>query len=141
MWSHVSHTLPVFYDCLNCPSYCCSYPRIPVTKRDVRRLAKHFELTEHEASEKFTKKGWTKRERVMRHESDEIYGSACQFLDRTTRLCSVHKARPSVCSGHPDGPNCGYYNFLMTERRDQEDPKLAVRAYNLPGEFPELEED
>lgn len=133
--------LPIFYDCMNCPSYCCTYPRIPVTKRDVRRLAKRFDLSEEEASERFTKPGWTKRERVMRHTKDETFGSACRFLDLETRLCTVHDVRPSVCRGHPDGPTCGYYVFLMSERKDQEDPDFTVRAYNLPGEFPELEED
>jgi len=137
----VSKALPVFYDCLSCPSYCCSYPRIPVTKRDVRRLAKRFDIAEEEASERFTKPGWTKRERVMRHKPDDVYGSACRFLDADTRLCTVHEVRPSVCRGHPEGPNCGYYQFLMAERRDQKDPELAARAYNLPGEYPELEED
>lgn len=132
---------PVFYDCLNCPSYCCSYPRIPVTARDVKRLAKHFELSESEAREEFTKPGWTQRERVMRHQKDEVYGSACRFLDLETRLCTVHEVRPSVCRGHPDGPNCGYYVFLMSERKDQNDPDFAVRAYNVPGEFPQLEEE
>ena len=137
----MSKPLPIFYDCLNCPSYCCTYPRIPVTKRDLRRLAKHFDLTEAEAEEKFTKPGWTKRERVMRHQKDEIYGSACRFLDLDSRLCTVHGVRPSVCRGHPDGPTCGYYVFLMSERRDQEDPEFVVRAYNVPGEFPQLDED
>lgn len=131
---------PTFYDCHNCPSYCCTYPRIPVTVRDIRRLAKHFELSEDEAREQFSKPGWTPRERVMRHQDDEVFGSACRFLDLETRLCTVHEVRPSVCRGHPDGPNCGYYVFLMAERRDQNDPDLAVRAYNLPGEHPELEE-
>lgn len=76
----------------------------------------------------------------MRHRDDEIFGSACRFLDLETRLCTVHEARPAVCRGHPDGPSCGYYTFLMAERRDQRDPTLEVRAYNLPGEWPELEE-
>jgi Fe-S-cluster containining protein len=137
----VSTSLPIFYDCLNCPSYCCTYPRIPVTKRDVRRLARHFEITEKEASERFTKPGWTSRERVLRHQKDEIFGTACRFLDLETRLCTVHEHRPSVCRGYPEGPNCGYYTFLMAERRDQEDPEYAARAYNLPGEFPRLAED
>jgi Fe-S-cluster containining protein len=135
----VSTALPIFYDCLNCPSYCCTYPRIPVTKRDVRRLAKHFEMAEEEASEAFTKEGWSSRERVMQHQPDEVFGSACRFLDLETRLCTVHTARPSVCRGHPDGPNCGYYTFLMAERRDQDDPDFTARAYNVPGEFPKLE--
>lgn len=133
-------SLPIFYDCLNCPSYCCTYPRIPATKRDIARLAKHHGIEESEARERFTKPGWTARERVMRHQKDEIYGSACVFLDLETRLCSIHTARPSVCRGHPDGPNCGYYTFLMSERRDQDDPDAVARAYNLPGEFPSLKE-
>jgi Fe-S-cluster containining protein len=134
-------SLPIFYDCLNCPSYCCTYPRIPVTKRDIRRLAKHAGIDEKVARERFTKQGWTKKERVLRHQKDEVFGTACRFLDLNTRLCTVHEARPSVCRSHPGGPNCGYYTFLMSERRDQDDPHLAVRAYNVPGEWPRLEED
>jgi Fe-S-cluster containining protein len=137
----VAKTLPLLYDCLNCPSYCCTYPRIPVTKRDRQRLARHLGVTEQEAEERFTKPGWTARERVMRHQTDEIFGSACRFLDLDSRLCTVHEARPSVCRGHPDGKTCGYYTFLMSERRDQDDPSLAVRAYNVPGEWPQLDED
>lgn len=111
-----------------------------MTKRDIARLAKHFAVTGDEARERFTKPGWTKRERIMQHQEDETFGSACRFLDLETRLCTVHESRPSVCRGHPHGPTCGYYVFLMSERRDQGDPDLAVRAYNVPGEFPELEE-
>ena len=127
--------MPVFYDCLNCPSYCCTYPRIPVTQRDIRRLARHFGLDEDVAERRFTKKGWGKRERVLRHQNDDVYGSACRFLDLETRLCTVHEARPSICRDHPNTPNCGYYTFLMSERRYQDDPDLAARAYNVPGEW------
>lgn len=136
----MSTSLPIFYDCMNCPSYCCSYPRIPVTRRDIQRLARHFGVDENEARERFTKPGWTQRERVLRHQKDEVYGTACRFLDLETRLCTIHGSRPSVCRGHPAGPNCGYYTFLMAERRDQDDPEFVARAYNLPGEFPHLEE-
>lgn len=137
----MSTKLPVFYDCLNCPSYCCTYPRIAVTKRDIARLAKHHGLTEAKARERFTKKGWTKRERVLRHQKDEMFGTACRFLDLKTRLCTIHTARPSVCRGHPTGPHCGYYSFLMAERKDQNDPKLVARAYNLPGDtYPQMED-
>ena len=129
-------SLPIFYDCLNCPSYCCTYPRIPVTQRDIRRLARHFELDEDVAERRFTKRGWTKRERVIRHQKDKIYGTACRFLDTETRLCTVHGARPAVCRSHPTSPSCGYYTFLMAERRDQGDPKLVARAYIIPGEWP-----
>ena len=43
------------YNCSKCPGYCCSYPLIPLTKRDVHRLAKHFDLTFEAARTKFTK--------------------------------------------------------------------------------------
>ena len=39
----------VDYDCSKCPGYCCSYPRIVVTDRDIKRLAKHFGLSEDKA--------------------------------------------------------------------------------------------
>ena len=90
---------------------------------------------------RFTKQGWTKRERVLRHQKDGVFGSACRFLDLDTRLCTVHEARPAICRGHPAGPSCSYYVFLMSERRDQNDPRHVARAYNLPGEWPRLEED
>ena len=32
------------YDCTKCPAYCCSYERIIVNKRDLNRLAKHFDV-------------------------------------------------------------------------------------------------
>jgi Fe-S-cluster containining protein len=124
--------LPIFYDCKNCPSYCCTYPRIAVTKRDVERLARHFDIGYEAARERFTKPGSTKRERVLRHQQDKVFGSACRFLDLETRLCTIHGSRPEVCRRHPVSPTCGYYSFLMSERRDQNDPEMVVRAYNLP---------
>ena len=132
-------SLKVFYNCMNCPSYCCSYPRLIVSKTDVRRLARHFGVTEQEAHERFTKRGWTDKERVLRHQKDEVYGSVCRFLDTETRLCTVHTARPGVCRGHPGGPTCAYYVFLSAERAYQDDPHLEARAYNVPGEWPHLE--
>lgn len=128
-------SLPVFYDCRNCPSYCCTYPRIPVNQRDIRRLARRFGIDEDAAERRFTKQGHGKRERVLRHQRDEVFGSACRFLDRETRLCTVHDARPSICRNHPNTPNCGYYTFLMSERRQQDDPEFVARAYNLPGDW------
>src|ERR1044072_1063613 len=36
-----------YYDCVDCPAFCCSvYDRVQVTPRDIRRLAKHFNVTE-----------------------------------------------------------------------------------------------
>ena len=32
--------LRVLFNCLKCPAYCCSYDRIDVNRRDIKRLAK-----------------------------------------------------------------------------------------------------
>jgi Fe-S-cluster containining protein len=128
----MGQALPLFYDCLNCPSFCCTYPRIPVTAADIRRLARHHGIDEATAKRRFTKKGEEKGEVVLRHKEDEAYGTACRFLDSETRLCSIHKARPRICRDHPGTSTCAYYNFLMSERRYQDDPEFVARAYNPP---------
>jgi len=124
--------LPVFYDCHNCPSYCCTYPRIEVTPKDIARLAKHFGIDAATAKRRFTKKGEDPGEIILRHQPDEVYGTACRFLDLETRMCSVHMARPEICRAHPGTTNCGYYTFLMSERGYQDDPEFVARAYNPP---------
>ena len=108
------------YDCLKCPAYCCSYDRIIVTKRDLNRLAKHFDISPEIAQRRFTKV--IEGEQVLRHQKDEIYGSICMFLDTKSRRCTIYEARPGVCHEYPDQPQCGYYNFLYWERKHQEDP-------------------
>ena len=128
----MGQALPIFYDCLNCPSFCCTYPRIPVTKADIRRLARHHGIEEATAKRRFTKKGEEDGEVVLRHKEDDAYGTACRFLDSKTRLCTIHKARPRICRDHPGTTTCAYYNFLMSERRYQEDPEFVARAYNPP---------
>ncbi|HSM59894.1 MAG TPA: hypothetical protein VK849_03810, partial [Longimicrobiales bacterium] len=67
----MGQALPVFYDCHNCPSYCCSYPRIAVTAKDVARLARHFGIDAMTARRRFTKKGDEPGEVVLRHQKDE----------------------------------------------------------------------
>ncbi len=129
----VGASLPVFYDCHNCPSYCCTYPRIEVKKRDLARLAKHFGVDVETARRRFTKKGDEPGEIVLRHQRDEHFGTACRFLDLETRLCTIHEARPQICRDHPGTPTCHYYSFLMAERRLQEDPEFVATAYNPTG--------
>ncbi|MGF1611546.1 MAG: YkgJ family cysteine cluster protein [Kiloniellales bacterium] len=115
------------YDCGRCPAYCCTYPRIPVTKRDLKRLAKHFGISLEQAKERFSKKGANKRERVLRHQQDHIFGTACRFLDTETRNCTIYKARPQICRDFPGTRRCGYYDFLTFERRQLDDPEhIAV---------------
>jgi len=106
----------VLYNCDRCPAYCCSYPRTIVSKTDVKRLAKHFGLEVETARKRFTKKGHDKGEMVLRHRKDVHFGTVCRFLDRQTRRCTVHKARPKICRDFPGTKRCGYYEFLKFER-------------------------
>ncbi|MGV0953638.1 MAG: YkgJ family cysteine cluster protein [Fluviibacter sp.] len=124
------------YDCSQCPGYCCSYPRIVVTKKDIVRLADHFGVSTAEAKLKFTRAykfdaedGSEKiREQILRHRKDDIYASTCQFLDPEKRRCTIYEARPSVCRDFPGGKKCGYYNFLKFERKHQGDEGFIPSA-------------
>ncbi len=116
------------YDCTRCPAYCCTYARIAVEPRDVARLARHLDLAPSTVRRRFTEAGSEPGERVLRHQKDPIFGTACCFLDVETRRCTVYKARPEVCSGYPESARCGYYDLLRFERRWQDDPELVVRA-------------
>jgi len=126
----VRRPLPVLYSCERCPAYCCSYARIAVHRRDLRRLARHFGISEEAARRRFTKQGEEDGERVLRHRRDEHYGTACRFLDRDTRRCTVYPARPEICRHFPGTRRCGYYDFLTFERRLQNDPDFVAVAYN-----------
>ncbi|HET6389841.1 YkgJ family cysteine cluster protein [Hyphomicrobium sp.] len=113
------------YKCLNCPGYCCSYPVIALNKRDVERLAKHFTLKYETAKQKFTREGHGHKY-LMRRKGDKIYGRICQFFDTKKRCCTVYKARPAACRDYPGPGRCGYYDFLMHERRCQNDMSFAA---------------
>src|SRR5690349_24893219 len=52
---HQAQGIVAVYKCSKCPGYCCSYPVIPLKKRDVERLAEHFGLSFKDARKKFTK--------------------------------------------------------------------------------------
>jgi uncharacterized protein len=114
------------YDCAKCPGYCCSYPLIEVGKRDIARLAKHFGLSYEQARERYTKHEPGETAPMLRHRKDGIFDSVCQFLDRTSRRCTVYEARPQVCRDYPDSARCGYYDFLKFERDQQDDPEFIA---------------
>jgi Fe-S-cluster containining protein len=108
------------YDCLKCPGYCCSYPVIAVSKRDLARLAKHFGVTPEEAQAKFTRARHGHK-RIMRRKKDEHFGRICRFFDTENRRCTVYAARPAVCRSFPGESRCGYWDFLSFERKGQKD--------------------
>jgi Fe-S-cluster containining protein len=111
----------VNYSCAKCPAYCCTYTEIEVTRRDIERLARHFEIGFAEAEERFTKQDAKKETRMLRHRKDKIFDSTCMLLDQEKRRCTVYDARPGVCRKYPDTSRCGYYDFLKFEREQQGD--------------------
>jgi len=126
-----ARTIPIVrYDCSQCPGYCCSYPRIEVKQKDVERLARHFGIGVSEAQRRFTRiyRSAEGNERILKHHKDTVYATICRFFDRDARRCTIYKARPSVCREYPDGPKCGYYDFLKFERKHQGDPDFIPSA-------------
>ncbi len=113
-------TKPAYYNCSKCPAYCCSiYERVQVTKRDLKRLAKHFAVDLESAVRRFTTV-W-EGERVLRRKADPIFGKACKFLNPDTRQCTIYHARPLVCREFPARARCAYYDLLQFERVQQGD--------------------
>jgi Fe-S-cluster containining protein len=119
-------SLRVLFNCLRCPAYCCSYDRIEVTKRDIARLAKHFQVSYETAKARYTKIAYG--DRVLRQQADHIYNKVCMFLDTEKRRCTIYDARPGVCREYPDSLRCGYYDFLASERRRQCDEEFIPSA-------------
>lgn len=115
----------VYFDCAKCPAYCCSiYERVSLKARDIKRLAKHFGVTEEVAAKRYTKLHRSSGERVLRRSSDPVLGEACMFLNHETRGCGIYHARPAVCREYPDRPRCAYYDVLQFERRQQADENV-----------------
>ncbi len=112
------------YDCSKCPGYCCSYDHIEVSQHDIKRLAKHLEVTPEVAEKRYTKVDDGKV--VLRHHKDEHFKSMCVFFDRTERRCTVYEARPHPCRTYPYGATCGYYDFLKFEREHQGDDEFIA---------------
>lgn len=117
------------YNCKNCPGYCCSYPLIQLTRRDVERLAKHHGLSFEEAQAKFTKSA-NGAKYAMRRKADPHYGKICRFFDIKERRCTIYEARPAICRNYPGTTRCGYYDFLMFERRAQQDDTWVAVTNN-----------
>ena len=81
-----------------------------------------------EAADKKFFRYYKKKERILRHQKDEIYGSICRFFDTDERRCTVYKARPAVCREYPNGRTCGYYSFIKFERKHQDDKEFIPSA-------------
>ena len=61
------------YNCSKCPGYCCSYPIIPLNKRDLARLARYFGLSERATKKKYTVPR-DDEDMTMRRKADKHFG-------------------------------------------------------------------
>ena len=124
---------PSTYDCSRCSGFCCSYPLIEVTAKDITLLAKHFRISPQKARDKHTKDAkepkLTKL-RVLRHQHHPAYHSICAFYDIDACCCSIYKARPAVCHEYPGRISCAYYDFLDFERKHQGDESVVIPVPN-----------
>lgn len=114
------------YDCGTCPGYCCSYPLIEIDKRDIARLARHFDITYAQAETRYTRFDKSEKVRSLRQQEDPHFGRICKLFDTKNRQCTVYDARPGVCRDYPEGKRCGYYDFLQFEREHQDDPTFIA---------------
>jgi uncharacterized protein len=125
-WVKERPVVKATYDCLNCIGICCSvYDRVRVGLRDIKRLGKHFGISNETASQRFTK--MKKGERVLRRKRDPLLGETCIFHDLERRVCGIYDARPSICGVwpvHGDG-SCVYYNLLEFQREEQDDSNIV----------------
>src|SRR5690349_7102274 len=71
--------LKISYDCSLCPAYCCTYPQIGISRRDIARIAKRFELDVETATKRFTKLN-DEGKMILKHRPDPIFNTACRFL-------------------------------------------------------------
>ena len=117
------------YDCSKCPGYCCSYPLIEVGKRDIQRLAKHFDISYAQAESRYTRYDRSEKVRSLKQQDDRHFGRICALFDTKKRRCTVYESRPGVCHEYPDGKRCGYYEFLQFEREHQDDPEFIATTH------------
>ena len=116
-------------DCLKCASFCCRMAGyVSVSRADIRRLAKHLEMT----VPAFEAKHIVEKTRRGSKRIKAGY-ETCQFLDNDRR-CSVYAARPKDCRGYvcwnqPDTTLFEFAKFLqkpVDRLREQERREAAA---------------
>ena len=126
------------YDCSKCPAFCCGYPIIEATKRDIRRLARHFGVDEETARERYTEKE-NNRVRKLKQRADPRMGAkVCMFLNQRTRNCGVYEGRPQICRDYP-GDRCEWNDRRLLEsgaRGGRKVWRLKVAPWRVHENYP-----
>ena len=116
------------YDCTRCPGYCCSYPVIVLTKRDIERIARHLKIDVESAIAQYCRAEHGYK-RIMNRKDDEYFGRICHFFDSEQRNCTIYEARPATCRDYP-GDRCGSWDFLTFERDGQKDEDYIATTWH-----------
>ena len=123
------------YDCSSCPGYCCSYPRIELRAKDLKRLARYLGISKKKVCKRYIDLAGPEEKKdqcigVMHHQKDGVLGPICIFFDKRSRRCGIYDARPRICRDYPGQKKCGYFEFLRFERKAQEDPDYIALTGN-----------
>ena len=116
--------------CDTCAANCCTMP-VEIRLSDLVRLGlvDAFEA-EHEEPRMIARRLVKARQVERYNQKDGIFTMArrangdCQFLDATTRRCTVYDNRPGTCRKHPQvGPKPGHcpYGLKQAGSRARED--------------------
>lgn len=98
-------------DCLTCAN-CCKTMSPTFTKKDIKRISKHF----GETPEAFYKK-WLRKDR----QGDIINKvEPCQFLNLKDNKCSIYEIRPADCSGFPHLPKRKMTDYMSVHKQNIE---------------------
>jgi Fe-S-cluster containining protein len=104
-----------------------------VSDDDCEALAGHFNLSVPDFIRRYTRV--VAGERCLRRKPDTLLGGqTCILLDKHTRLCGAHQARPEVCRVWPPRHTrgrCPYYDVLQFEQRHQGN-KVLLRVELTP---------
>lgn len=128
----------MLYNCDDCPAYCCAYPIISLTKRDIRRLARHFELSEEEAKEEFTEQENNRVRKLKQRPDKQMKTPVCVFLNQKTRGCSIYEARPQICRDYP-GDRCEWFDrrlFELAAATGKKYIRLKVMPWKVDADYP-----
>lgn len=120
-------------DCVACPSFCCRMAGyVEVSRADIRRLAKHLQMTVAAFEAKHIVEKTRKGEKLIKTAWD-----MCQFLG-PDRMCTVYEGRPTDCRGYvcwdqDDDTVFRFAQFLQT-------PVPGLRATEEAARLKEIEE-
>jgi len=91
-------------DCLKCANCCTSIPPI-IIKSDIKRIAKHLNLTEKQFAEKHL---------TTDEDGDQVLNaSPCKFLLPDNK-CSIYDVRPKACRAYPHTNHYEFSRHLFT---------------------------